>query len=678
LILNQAPYPSIDAAGVALAEAQGALALVTAQADIATTQAGIATAKAALTAADAASTADDVVLTHADVGLTHADVVLTHADAAATAADALATAADRVQAGLDAVATAADRVQTGLDAATSTTQAGIATSAAATATTQAGVATAKAVLTAADVVSTNADAASTAADAIATAADRVQTGLDAATATTQASNAATSASNAATSEANAATAAATAISDHVAETDPHTQYATDSELADGLATKLNLTGGSLSGWLAITDTAAAVGGASAGTALAINQTWNTTGTPTAIKLDVTDTASNASSLLMDLQVGGISKVNIRKDGVISSKVLQLHSTDTTTAVSNRITFKIRGYNNAHDIYYHFDSASQLICSSSSLRIGLAGVQSVAIYQNGWQTKSLGYYGWSQDPNPAGNPDVKLYRDAAGVLAQLNGTNAQTFRLYNTYTDASNYERGFMRWNANVLEIGAEAAGTGVQRNIGLQTAGGNVGIGTAVPTSILDIRRADATIIARIINNVSGRQTLQLGQGGGSGWGTIGGSDYNDNLSRLDLCANQIFLSGTGYTKQFTLLRLSDATSTATQADSDQLRFQNSFWTGSSKEAADGWAVLSVADTTANYKSKLSFRSVRDAEAERMAITSDGYVLIGGALQLTGMTAPAAPATNDVRLYAEDDGAGKTRLMALFATGAAVQIAIEP
>jgi hypothetical protein len=50
----------------------------------------------------------------------------------------------------------------------------------------------------------------------------------------------------------------------------------------------------------------------------------------------------------------------------------------------------------------------------------------------------------------------------------------------------------------------------------------------------------------------------------------------------------------------------------------------------------------------------------------------------GGALELSEMTAPAAPATNNVRIYAEDNGSGKTRLMALFPTGAAQQIAIEP
>ena len=63
-----------------------------------------------------------------------------------------------------------------------------------------------------------------------------------------------------------------------------------------------------------------------------------------------------------------------------------------------------------------------------------------------------------------------------------------------------------------------------------------------------------------------------------------------------------------------------------------------------------------------------------DASVLRVSDGSTG----GGSLQLTEMTAPAAPATNNVRIYAEDNGSGKTRLMALFPTGAAVQIAIEP
>jgi len=53
-------------------------------------------------------------------------------------------------------------------------------------------------------------------------------------------------------------------------------------------------------------------------------------------------------------------------------------------------------------------------------------------------------------------------------------------------------------------------------------------------------------------------------------------------------------------------------------------------------------------------------------------------IFLGSYQEMTEMTAPAAPATNKVRFFAQDNGAGKTQLMALFPTGAAVQIAIEP
>ena len=49
-----------------------------------------------------------------------------------------------------------------------------------------------------------------------------------------------------------------------------------------------------------------------------------------------------------------------------------------------------------------------------------------------------------------------------------------------------------------------------------------------------------------------------------------------------------------------------------------------------------------------------------------------------GALTMSEMVAPGAPAANGGVIYLEDNGAGKTRLMVLFATGAAQQIAIQP
>ena len=60
-----------------------------------------------------------------------------------------------------------------------------------------------------------------------------------------------------------------------------------------------------------------------------------------------------------------------------------------------------------------------------------------------------------------NNDLYLYRDAANIFAQRNLTNAQAFRVYNTWdTAGANYERAALSWNTNVLDISTTAAGTG--------------------------------------------------------------------------------------------------------------------------------------------------------------------------------------------------------------------------
>jgi len=70
-------------------------------------------------------------------------------------------------------------------------------------------------------------------------------------------------------------------------------------------------------------------GTTTGSLLNLSQTWNTTGAPTAVKLNVTDSGSTSSSLLMDLQTNGVSQFRIRKDGV-----LNLTGTITSGSISS--------------------------------------------------------------------------------------------------------------------------------------------------------------------------------------------------------------------------------------------------------------------------------------------------------------------------------------------------------
>lgn len=74
--------------------------------------------------------------------------------------------------------------------------------------------------------------------------------------------------------------------------------------------------------------------------------------------------------------------------------------------------------------------------------------------------------WMPTAEPGGSTaDVVLQRDAPSILAQRSGVSPQSLRIYNTYTDANNYERGIINWAGNLLQIGSEHAGTGAARNV---------------------------------------------------------------------------------------------------------------------------------------------------------------------------------------------------------------------
>ncbi len=65
-------------------------------------------------------------------------------------------------------------------------------------------------------------------------------------------------------------------------------------------------------------------------------------------------------------------------------------------------------------------------------------------------------------------DVQLARDAADTLALRRSTNAQTFRGYETYTDASNYSRWYQTFSGGFAYYGTQAAGTGTRRPLIVQ------------------------------------------------------------------------------------------------------------------------------------------------------------------------------------------------------------------
>lgn len=182
-------------------------------------------------------------------------------------------------------------------------------------------------------------------------------------------------------------------------------------------------------------------------------TWNTSGAPTALKLTITDTASANSAFLMSLIRGSTSEFRV------SGK----HATIASASVweSEQSTLGILAGSNI--ILRNSTTWGGTSLTSAPGRLDSSGITFA----------STSLFAWTSSGNPGGTVDLSLYRDAANVLALRNSTNRQEFRLYNTFTDASNYERGGLSWSAIVndyLALFTKAAGTGSARNIWVNSA----------------------------------------------------------------------------------------------------------------------------------------------------------------------------------------------------------------
>jgi hypothetical protein len=104
-----------------------------------------------------------------------------------------------------------------------------------------------------------------------------------------------------------------------------------------------------------------------------------------------------------------------------------------------------------------------------------------ISDDGFAVRSSGSFRISSDTT-AFTADVYLRRDAAGVFAQYNGTNAQEYRVYGTYTSGTNYQRLAIKTKAVTLSA---LSGASVATTTGLIPDGAVlVGLTTRVSTAI--------------------------------------------------------------------------------------------------------------------------------------------------------------------------------------------------
>lgn len=226
-------------------------------------------------------------------------------------------------------------------------------------------------------------------------------------------------------------------------------------------------------------------------------TWNTSGTPTLIKANVTDTASNANSLLLDLQVGGSTRFRVLKDPYAFFGVGQ----------------------GANDPYI----AGARISSTNLLVGGASNLTSWAASSSQMILAAATSLAWNSGTFASVAPDLILARDAANTLAQRNGANAQTHNLYDTYTSATDYHRVAVKTARATLSgvTGASVTATGI-----IPDGAVVVGVTTKVTTGL---------------GTGSGTTGYQVGDGSDADrWGSITGTIAGTTSDNRDWTATTV------------------------------------------------------------------------------------------------------------------------------------------
>jgi hypothetical protein len=167
--------------------------------------------------------------------------------------------------------------------------------------------------------------------------------------------------------------------------------------------------------------------------------WSTNGTGLGV-----NAPSGFTGNLLDLQVNGTRLASISSTGA-SFNCGSIVNIDTRVRSAGGFVTTGSGF-----------SAALLLNSGFFLATG---------FPITWSTSATDGFG-------TGAVSLAILRDTDNTLAQRNGTNAQTTRIYNTFTSATNFERAKIEWASNILRIGTEKGSAGgTARDMELQTDG---------------------------------------------------------------------------------------------------------------------------------------------------------------------------------------------------------------
>jgi len=177
----------------------------------------------------------------------------------------------------------------------------------------------------------------------------------------------------------------------------------------------------------------------------VSTSWSTSGTGLGV-----NAPSGFAGNLLDLQVNGTSRINVLNNGAIPLTAIW------PAATIYQATFSTVGWALSAGNWYFKAAAGT---ANADNLLGLHSQHGAQVYN------ALGFGG-----SAGSTSEVFVRSDAANTFAQRNATNAQTFRVYNTFTSTTNFERAKIEWASNILRIGTEKGSAGgTARDMELQT-----------------------------------------------------------------------------------------------------------------------------------------------------------------------------------------------------------------
>jgi hypothetical protein len=239
-----------------------------------------------------------------------------------------------------------------------------------------------------------------------------------------------------------------------------------------------------------------VTGSNATSLLDLSQTWNTSGTPIGIKLNVTDVASNANSLLMALQTSGVTRFSVNKSGGISCG-----SISSSSNISGFGIYTVFGQIGTTNISLKIPQTILDIRSDSTSTATLTSGNVRGIYNFANFTPTTGTAVWNA-------------YEYNGIINQTGGASGTTRGLYiNPIISAATNFRAIETTVGNVM----------------LNTVSGNTLIGTSTNSIYkLDVsgstRVRGNTIISATTSTASGSTLTVVGSGSTQPIFTVQGS----------------------------------------------------------------------------------------------------------------------------------------------------------